>query len=542
MLRRACVVVALLALSSTPAHAYEFWLRARTYGQAYQLREYRLVGPDLFLGRHRVTQMLALRIFDIGDLSAARRRARLPDRGLRMSWQSYLRIDHDFGDFTSGKIRFPGPVVRDAIDAIPDLAESVAELDLMYGYLQLDGLADDRLRLQIGRVVIDDGWGTGAFDGAGASVALPGPAPISVSASAGLRVRAATPFGPASYELDGTSSAACREYVEGPTPGSGSWQLIDRNRMIHNNRLASDYEYCPQRLVRQPTISVGLATIRNHGISAEVGYRRTWSETVGVIDGVDRLDYPDIGLYPNDFGQAPPSGVNEERIHARVHTDVTAGTIAISPYADARYSLLHGVLDRADVGVRMRRGDHSIEPAFEYFFPTFDGDSIFNAFSLEPTNDFRLGYDYAPTTGPLRAHANGWLRTYDDEPGLPRFAGGVDGGVEHVFGGGWRARVDGLWDDGWGGRRIGGSADAAVRGQGRMWWRGRVIVLGVAEDATSNVLTARKFVTTSSVLSMTYRIAETVGVHAIAELDYDEIHDFQVRALGVIDLNFAPEP
>ena len=126
-----------------PAHAYEFWLRARTYGQAYQLREYRLVGPDLFYGRRRITQMLALRIFDIGDLAASRRHARLPEGGLRMTWQSYLRIDHDFGDYTSGRMRFPGPIVRDAIDVIPDLAESVAELDLMYGYLQLDGLAHD---------------------------------------------------------------------------------------------------------------------------------------------------------------------------------------------------------------------------------------------------------------------------------------------------------------------------------------------------------------------------------------------------------------
>ena len=52
---RACIAAIVLAVSSVPAHAYEFWLRARTYGQAYQLREYRLVGPDLFLGRRRYT-------------------------------------------------------------------------------------------------------------------------------------------------------------------------------------------------------------------------------------------------------------------------------------------------------------------------------------------------------------------------------------------------------------------------------------------------------------------------------------------------------
>src|SRR4051812_3001121 len=133
MLRRACVVAAMLAtlaLGATPAHAYEFWLRARTIGQAYQLREYRLVGPDLFLGRHRVTQMLALRIYDVGDLAANRRLSRLPDRGLKISWQSYIRIDHDFGEFTSGAITLNGPIRRDALDVVPELSESVASLDL----------------------------------------------------------------------------------------------------------------------------------------------------------------------------------------------------------------------------------------------------------------------------------------------------------------------------------------------------------------------------------------------------------------------------
>jgi hypothetical protein len=259
-----------------------------------------------------------------------------------------------------------------------------------------------------------------------------------------------------------------------------------------------------------------------------------------VIGSVDRLDYPDVGLYPNDFGQAPATGVNEERLHARVHTDVHAGGVTLLPYADARYSLLHGVIDRADAGVRVQKGDHSIEPAVEYFFPTFDGDSIFNAFSLESTTDVRVAYQYTPT-GPLRAHASGWIRTYDDTPGLPRVAGGLDGGLEHTFGGAWRARVDGLWDDGWGGRRIGAAGDAAWKGQSPVWWRGRVIVLGVNEDDATSAL-SRKFVSSSAVVSATFKIAETVGVHVIAETDYDAIHDLQMRAIGVIDLAFAPEP
>lgn len=524
---------------ATPAHAYEFWLRARTYGQAYQLREYRLVGPDLFLGRRRFTQMLSLRLFDIGDLAASRRQARLPAGGPRITWQSDLRIDHDFGDYSSGSITINGPIRRDALDVIPELADSVAALQLMYGYLDVEGLADDRLTLQLGRILADDGWGTAAFDGAAARYEVPA-TPFAVGASAGFRVRAASPLGVSSYELDGTSGAACHEYVEGQTPGTGSWQLVDRNRSITNHRLTSDYEFCPQREVRQPTVAA-VATMRNvAGVSAELGYRRTWSDTVGLIGAVDRLQTPDLGLYPNEFGQAPATGVNEDRVHARVHADVHAGGYVFSPFTSARYSILHGLVDRADVGMRIRSGPHAIEPVVEYFFPTFDGDSIFNVFSIEPTTDVRLGYHYAPQAQ-WRASTSAWLRTYDHEAGLPSVAAGFDAGVEHVLGGGWRGRIDGLWDDGWGGRRLGGAGDLAWRRSERLWFRGRAVVLGVHEDDTS-FSGGRKFVTTSGVASMTLRISDQAAVHAIAEVDYDAIHQLQTRVIAVIDLNFSPEP
>ncbi|MEO6772410.1 MAG: hypothetical protein ABI467_05235 [Kofleriaceae bacterium] len=542
MSRGACMAIALaVTLAPVPAHAYEFWLRAQTVGQAYQLRDYQLVGPDLFLGRRRVTQTLALRITDVGDLAAARRLARLPDHGLRISWQSYLRVDHDFGDFTSGSLTLAGPIRRDALDVIPELADSVAGLDLMYGFLQLDGLADDRLMVQLGRVLADDGWGTTGIDGGTARYQMPDAVvPIAIAASAGLRVRASSPLGVTSYELDGTSGAGCQEYVEGPTPGTGSWQLIDRNRMIANSALSSDYEYCPQRDVSQPTVGVTLATTHTKHFGAEVGYRRTWSETVGLIGDVNRLNNPDLGLYPDELGQAPATGVDEERLYARAHAAFTAGDLAIEPYGDARYSILHAAFDRADAGVRLRSGEHVLEPAVEYYYPTFDGDSIFNAFSLEPTTDARLGYRYGDK-GAWRATADAWLRRYAHEDDTTSFAGGGEAGVQRVLGAGWRGGLDALADTGYGGRRIGGTAQAQWRGTEQVWLRGRVIVLAVAEDPTSTVLAAR-YVTTSANFSTTWRVADSVAIHLIAEGDHDAIHALQTRAIAVFDLAFLPEP
>ncbi|MGN6111328.1 MAG: hypothetical protein ACTHU0_39900 [Kofleriaceae bacterium] len=528
---RAWVAAVVLALCATPAHAYEFWLQARTIGQAYQLRDYKLVGPDLFLGRRRFTQTLALRIWDVGDLSAARRQARRPDRGLRISWQSYLRIDHDFGTYSASLIKLSERTRRDAIDVIPELAETVAGLDLMYGYLSLDGIADDRVSLRIGRVLIDDGWGTSGVDGGTARFELP--APLAVTATAGLRVRASSALGLSAYELDGTSGAGCREYVEGATPGTGRWKLIDRDRAISNTRLASDYEYCPQREVLQPTIGVAVATSRLRRFGAELGYRRTWSSTVGLIGERDRLGGVDLGLYPNEFGQAPSSGINEERLYARVHGQLAAGRWTLRPYANARYAVLPAALDRADAGVGSARGRHAIEPAVEYFLPTFDGDSIFNVFSIEPTADARLGYRY---DGAVRATANAWLRRYAHDGGGASRTGGVDASIERAIAR-WRLRGNALWDDGYGGRRAGGGGEAAWRPAPTLWLRGRGLALGVAPDDGGP-----RYVTSTGVLGASWKLADAVAVHAVTETSYDHLHDLQFRAIAVLDLAFMPEP
>jgi hypothetical protein len=512
-----------LLLLATPAHAYEFWVRARTYGQAYQLRQYRLIGPDLFIGRRRFTQTVALRIWDIGNLSAERRRSRLPDTGLRISWQSYLRIDHDFGTYTTARITLSERTRRDALDVTPELEESVAALQLLYGYFALDGIADGRVSAQLGRVLVDDGWGTTGVDGGTVSVAVPS-TPLAVSVNGGLRVRAASPLGLSAFELDGTSGAGCREYVEAATPGTGTWKLIDRNRTIENTRLASDFEYCPQRERMQPTIGVSIATAHMRDVGVELGYRRTWSSTVGVIDGVDRLDFPDQGLYPNEFGQAPSSGVNEEHLHVRVQADISK----FHPFASARYSLLHAVLDRADAGVRITRGKHTIEPSLEYFYPTFDGDSIFNVFSIEPTADARLGYRYAGLA------ANAWLRRYS---GSVAYSGGADASFDYDLTRRVHGRADALYDDGYGGRRAGGSGEASWRATDTTWLRGRVIVLGVAPDDGRP-----RYVTTSTILSSTMRIGDTAALHLIGESSYDDRQNGQLRALAVFDLAFAPEP
>lgn len=530
----ATTLAAIVIATPAPAHAYEFWLRSQTVGQAYALRSYRLVGPDLFHGRRRYTQSLALRIWDVGDLAAARRRERRPDDGLLVSWHSYLRIEHDFGDYSMGRLAISQNVRRDALDVIPELSESIAALDLLYGYVEVAGIAE-RATLQLGRVLVDDGWGTSGIDGARVRVELP--APLAIEAVGGLRVRASSVLGLAAYELDGTSGAGCREYVEGTAPGTGTWKLIDRDRQIENTRLSSDYEYCPQREVRQPSIGITVATSRLRAWGAELGYRRTWSRTVGLIGDVDRLDTPDVGLYPDEFGQAPSTGINEERLHARAYGRVKRGDTTLRPFASARVSLLHAALDRADAGMRVEHGRHGLEPAVEYFFPTFDGDSIFNVFSIEPTSDARLGYTY---DGKLRGTANAWVRRYAHVGGTSSWTGGVDASAEYMPLPRLRTRATALYDDGYGGRRIGASGEGGWQARRDLWLRARGIVLGVAPDDAA--AQQRRYVTSSGVASLTFQLGDAAALHAIVETNYDAIHDLQTRAIAVLDLAFSPEP
>ncbi len=196
---------------------------------------------------------------------------------------------------------------------------------------------------------------------------------------------------------------------------------------------------------------------------------------MGLIGSVDRLTYPDLGLYPNDYGQAPTTGIDENRVWARVHAQLHAGDVSIAPYADARYSIEQAVLDRADAGVRVQAGDHVVEPSLGYFYPTFDGDSIFNAFSIEPTTDARLAYQFAPLPGPpARPPRCGCAATrVRRRDSAPQYAGGGDAALERALGDSWRGRIDALADTGYGGTRAGGTAELARRHNLELCLRGR---------------------------------------------------------------------
>src|SRR3989442_659572 len=82
------------------------------------------------------------------------------------------------------------------------------------------------------------------------------PLHVAVEAFGGLRVRDASPLGSYQVELDGTTGADCREYVEGVYGaglGHGAWKIIDRTAGLTDHPRADDTGYCPQRDELMPT-------------------------------------------------------------------------------------------------------------------------------------------------------------------------------------------------------------------------------------------------------------------------------------------------
>jgi hypothetical protein len=235
----ALVAFAVCASWPTAARAYEYEVVARTSGQVYELPSLRLVGADLWLARRRFTQQLTLSVWDVGDLRRKRLRAHpgRVDDGPNVWFTGHLRLDHDFGDWTSGTVRLADGTF-DAIDAVPELAASSVGLDLLYGYVAVDGLGGGRVDLRIGRQLSVDALAWWSVDGVTARVHTPWP--VLFEATAGLRVRDSSPLAAGDIDLDGTAGADCREYVEGATPGTGSWQIIDRSRVPGENPLGSD--------------------------------------------------------------------------------------------------------------------------------------------------------------------------------------------------------------------------------------------------------------------------------------------------------------
>lgn len=540
-----------------PAQAYEFEVIARTLGQGTSLRSLRLTGPTSLLARRAFTQTLSLNIWDIGGTLPDRRPYLRPlDRmrttGPKIHFTSYLRIDHDFGAWSTGTLVFDNRIYG-AVDLIPELETRLLALDVLFAYLAVDDLAGGALHVRVGRqleVGALDWW---SMDGV--TVRATPDLPVAFEGFAGLRVRDSSYAASATFEPDGTGSAECAEYLEGPVPGSGSWRPIDLGLNVEDNPFSSDYQLCPQRQQVMPTYGGAVALQKLDNVWARIGYRRSVSPTAESIAGAGTQANEDTGLYPNEDGGLPDWGVNEDFLTAtvRFHDSLLDRRADFTAYAGVRYNGLVGTVDEHHTGMRFlyrtKALIHSLEPEYFYSFPTFDGDSIFNVFSIQAYHDMRLTYGLRSARYPLTGYVRGWVRKFATEDEVPNqgdgsteahnsdWTGGVQLGLRYNLPRLLSARVDLFQDAGYGGSRIGGYASLAWRKSVRTGFRGRVSVVHFDEDLRPDL----HGVTLGLQAGASYVINTGITAHVTAEHTSNRIQASQLRVIGALEFALVPE-
>jgi hypothetical protein len=394
------------------ADATEVRLGSRTIGEGYVVVA---PGPEpRLLRRMRFVQYLNLGVYELLPPRAVDQWRRAPEDG-QLEMIASMRLRHDFGEFTSDAGLDSGPVLR-SIDG--------RQIDLMYGYLQgrrIGGFVDFRA----GRQFESSGLDWYVFDGGWTRVSTP--AYLAVEVFGGLQVNGAHVFGWPTMQLDGTSGNE-------PADRAGS-----------------------------PMLGTAVSIIDVPWLGARVAYRRTFTPA-----GINRNILEPTGAPDGSVNDGIIGGVDQELVSATMNLNLAKGVF--TPFAAARMNLGTLRVDDLSAGFGVAVSDqHSIRAMYLRTIPSFDLDSIFNVFALQPFEDVRLSYQVR--AGSWTLLGRGSARIFRNEPTADL---GIDPESRLSLGWGgtlaahWQhrrfaVRTDVFAQGGEGGVRAGGSIDGQVR-------------------------------------------------------------------------------
>jgi len=473
------VVGVALAVVSTTTQASEVRMTTRSVGEGYMVR---LPGEQgQLVGRRRLAQYVGLGVYGILPPREPDQLQRDPKDG-QLQVVASMRLRHDFGTFT-----------RRASGTAQDLIQSLdgRQIDLLYGYFE--GRAVARFfDFKVGRQFEMSGLDFYAFDGGW--IRANTPAHVAVEAFGGQQVDGTALFGFPTFELDGTQG----------TPADKS-----HSPMVGAAFSLSDIKFADARFA----------------------YRRTWSPA-SIND-----DIPDVG-----GSGGVGTVVDQEFISASVALRLAKGKLA--PFGSGRYNLGVSRLDDLSAGVWWALTDmHTLRAYYLRTIPSFDLDSIFNVFSLEPFEDVRVVYQVR--TGPRwtvysRFQGRFFHASPTADSGLMpaervAFGGGGGGGAElrmRRFG----MRLDGYGLGGQGGVRAGGSIDT----------RTHVLYDRIAIDARSyglyykdEVNQAREGYSLSLQAGTNVRLGHGVYLNLMAEELFTPYTRAAFRAFGMLNVDWA---
>jgi hypothetical protein len=414
----ACLALSVCAwLVPRAAEAAEVRVGSRTIGEGYVVVA---PGPEpRLLRRTRLVQYVNLGVY---ELLAPREvdQWRRDEADGQIELVASMRVRHDFGDFT----RDAGPDASAVLNSVDG-----RQIDLMYGYVQGRRLGNF-FDFRAGRQFETSGLDWYAFDGGWTRATTP--AHLAVEVFGGLQVNGAHVFGWPTWALDGTSGNE-------PADRAGS-----------------------------PMVGTALSLVDVRWIHARVAYRRTFTPA-----GINRNILEPTGAPDGSVREGVSAGVDQELVSATLNMSLAKGVF--SPFGAARFNLGTLRLDDLSVGFGLAVSDrHSIRAQYLRTIPSFDLDSIFNLFTLQPFEDVRLSYQVRAGGG-WTLLGRGSARIFRNQTSESLGADlGIDPGSSVTLGWGgalaalWQrkrfsVRTDAFAQGGEGGLRAGGSVDGQVR-------------------------------------------------------------------------------
>ncbi len=537
--RTALFALGIVGLTGT-AQAYSVEAEVTSLLQGYSLSTADALSASV--SRRRVTNYLGLRIDDI----SLGPRSRVDEPLLRneLAAAIELRIDADFGDYlcSIGRVTLSSALTclergSGGVRTDPELANYRPEL--LFAYVEGRRLFG-WLTLRLGRQLTWDLLDLRGLDGA--QVSLHTPLHLRIDAWGGLSQNGALSIDPSLYVLDGTSRSPTRS----PDDPRQQYRAL------------------------QPTVGVSASVVGLRDLQARLSYRRTWSETADAV----------LPGCPQGQRCAPAWGQLEDRIAGTLHGRILDGKL--QAWTALRYDLLSARVDDAQASLRAAftvvpsasspapvgtpesvATRHALSADYRYSVPTWDGDAIWNVFGADPYHHAQLRYDGGRALRPRQGHSltrrqreivwsvRGWGRiwldrarpesgTLDPNPAdlTSQLAYGGDASLllrwasSHI-------RVDGFFDDGFGGLRGGGD----VAGRWALYYdtvslEGRALYTYWADRMHEN--------------NHSHGVALQAGVrwafirgaliHILIEDSIDRFSSSQVRLLATLDLSYALGP
>jgi hypothetical protein len=362
--KNARLAIAVLLCASPRAFALDGEVSSDTTTQFYDVRN--PTGTPVLM-RARLTTTLGIAAYDLLPRDEAAGQELKPD----LVFRARLRYDADYG--ADSEEETPSATTR----FVPGFSRG--PVDLMYAYVEGRRFLKGILGFKAGRQYVTDALGWWSFDGG--LIRVTTPAYFAVEAYGGLEVRGGLPF----------------------SPSVGRWEA---DGVWRGDRTGMDPTQYPSFQQADIAPAIG-AAIESAGVSwlhTRLSYRRVYNTADSIVSQFQNGDFSPV-TYSGTRVSSEKLGYAADVNFAK-YGGASAGVVY-----DFYANTTTNVWASADVYLGKKV---IVSLDYDYFQPTYDGDSIWNFFAIYPMNDVgtRLLWDITPK---LSVAVGGHVRAFQDQ-------------------------------------------------------------------------------------------------------------------------------